>query len=142
MADRLITINIRRYLVNQPRTKRARKAVKYIRERVAHYTKIPEENIKMSYDLNALIFKQYSRTMVPVKLRIKIGTDTADILPFQEIPTKPTTATTEQKKEKKPIISKEQPKKEEPKQAQQPVEKPKQKKQEAKPSTNTNANTK
>ena len=84
MADRLLTINIRKYLVTQPRTKRARKAVKYIRERVSHYTKIKEENVKLGGELNNLIFKKYSRTMVPVKVRVKIGTDTADVLPFSE----------------------------------------------------------
>ncbi|MFI5412508.1 MAG: hypothetical protein ACHQX1_01305 [Candidatus Micrarchaeales archaeon] len=82
MVDRLMTINIRKYLVTQPRTKRARKAAKYIKERVAHYTKMDIENVKMSTDLNALIFKYYSRHLVPVKVRVKMGTDTADILPF------------------------------------------------------------
>ena len=118
MADRLITINIRKYLVTQPRTKRARKAVKYIRERVAHYTKLKPENVKLGYDLNNLIFKYYSIRMVPVKVRVKIGTDTADVLPFIDesmkktaaaSPTAPKTApTTPQKKPeeaKKPMVS-------------------------------------
>lgn len=86
MAERLITINIRKYLSTQPRTKRARKAAGYIRERVAHYTKLQEENVKLSYKLNELIFKKYAKSMVPVKLIVKIGTDTADVLPA-EMPT-------------------------------------------------------
>jgi ribosomal protein L31E len=84
MVDRILTINLRNYLVMQPRPKRARKAVAYIRDRVAHYTKIKPENIKLGYDLNALIFKHYARRMSPVKVRVKIGTDTADVLPFTE----------------------------------------------------------
>ncbi len=100
MAERLITINIRKYLSTQPRTKRPRKAARYIRERVAHYTKLKEENVKLSYKLNELIFKKYAKSMVPVKLRVKIGTDTADVLPA-EMPTdaqKAETPTSQQKK--------------------------------------------
>lgn len=84
MAERLITINLRKYLVKQPRTKRARKAARYVKERVAHYTKLNPENVKLGYDLNNLIFKYYSRSMVPLKVRVKIGTDTADVLPYIE----------------------------------------------------------
>ena len=65
MVDRLLTINIRKYLSTQPRTKRARKAARYIRERVSHYTKIKEENIRLSQELNALIFKVYWKHMTP-----------------------------------------------------------------------------
>ncbi len=84
MTDRVLTINIRKYLVTQPRSKRARKAIKYIRERVAHYTKLSEDNVKMSQKLNNLVFKYYSRRMVPVKLNVKIGTDTAEVVPFED----------------------------------------------------------
>jgi ribosomal protein L31E len=109
MADRLITINIRKYLVTQPRTKRARKAAKYIRERVAHYTKLKPENVKLGMELNNLIFKEYSRRMVPVKVRVKMGTDTADVLPFVEesAQKEQTVATTKDAKksgEKKPLL--------------------------------------
>ncbi len=107
MADRLITINIRKYLSTQPRTKRARKAVKYIRERVSHFTKIKIENVKLGYDLNNLIFKEYSRSMRPVKLRVKIGTDTADVLPFAEGAHEKAQALAKQaaaKPEKKPLL--------------------------------------
>lgn len=109
MVDRLLTINIRKYLVTQPRTKRARKAAKYIKERVAHYTKLKVENVRMGQELNNLIFKEYSRRMVPVKVRVKIGTDTADILPFVEEGAKKeqaVAATKDAKKgtEKKPLL--------------------------------------
>ena len=102
MAERLLTINIRKYLSTQPRTKRPRKAAQYIRERVAHYTKIKEENVKLSYKLNELIFKKYAKSMVKVKLRVKIGTDTADVLPA-EMPTD--AQQTGKNEQKKPFFS-------------------------------------
>lgn len=118
MPERLLTINIRKYLVNQPRTKRAKKAAAYVRERVAHYTKIPEENVKIGYDLNNLIFKHYAKSMVPLKLRIKIGTDTADVLPFKE---DAAPVPEEKGKEKKVSIEKKQEKQEKPAAAAQPA---------------------
>ena len=84
MAERLITLNIRRYLVKQPRPKRARRAMRYIRERVAHYTKIVPENIRIGQDVNNAVFKHYAKYMNPIKLRVLIGTDTADVLMFKE----------------------------------------------------------
>jgi len=83
MAERVITINIRKYLVTQPRTKRTRKAVKYIRERVAHYTKTPLDSVKLSQDLNVKIFKVYAKTMVPVKVNVKIEKGIATVAPFK-----------------------------------------------------------
>jgi ribosomal protein L31E len=136
MADRLITINIRKYLATQPRTKRARKAVRYVRERVAHFTKMKPENIKLGYELNNLIFKEYSRSMRPLKVRVKMGTDTADVLPFkEEVPGQPAQQAAA-KEEKKPLfrIKKQEPKPAEKKESQpQPATKkeaqPKQKEQ-------------
>jgi ribosomal protein L31E len=84
MAERLITLNIRKYLVKQPRTKRARKAIRYIRERIAHYTKIDVENVKIGYDVNNMVFKHYAKYMTPIKLKVNIGTDTADVLMYKE----------------------------------------------------------
>ncbi|MCW6160486.1 MAG: hypothetical protein LVQ95_05385 [Candidatus Micrarchaeales archaeon] len=139
MAERLITINLRKYLVKQPRTKRARKASRYVRERIAHYTKINPENVKIGYDLNNLIFKYYSRKMVPLKVRVKIGTDTADVLPYTEGKAE---APKEEKKGKKPLLSitkKEKPEAQQPaKEAQKEgkekaQQKPEAKKQEQKP---------
>ncbi len=122
MADRILTIGVRKYLVNQPRSKRARKAVKYIRDRVSHYTKIKPENIRIGYNLNALIFKKYSRTMVPVKLRVKIGTDTADVLPFEDLAVKKeeTKAPAEAAKAAKQPLIKFKKKEDKPAQAPQP----------------------
>jgi ribosomal protein L31E len=84
MPERIITLNLRKYLVHQPRGKRRNKAVKYIRERVSHYTKVKQENVKISQQLNSLVITKYSRTMNPLKLNVKIGTDTADVFPFSE----------------------------------------------------------
>ncbi len=69
---RAITINIRRYLVNQPRPKRARKAVRYLRERIAHYTKTDLKNVKIEGELNSMIIREYSKRMVPIKTNVNI----------------------------------------------------------------------
>ena len=83
MASRmLITINIRKYLVTQPRNKRARKAARYIRERVSHFTKTSIDNVRLSQELNSLIAKRISRKMVPVKLSVKIEEGKATAEPF------------------------------------------------------------
>jgi ribosomal protein L31E len=78
----LLTINIRKYLVNQPRGKRARKAVSYVRDRVAHYTKTSIDNVKISQDLNSLIVKRVARKMTPVRLNVKIENGVASAEPF------------------------------------------------------------
>ena len=83
MANRLLTINIRKYLATQPRTRRRNKAVKYIRDRIGHYTKTRVENVKMSQELNEMIFKHYSRKMVPVKVNVSIENGIAKATPFQ-----------------------------------------------------------
>ncbi len=77
MVERLLTINLRRYLVAQPRTKRMRKAPKYIRERVSHFMKIDVENVKLSKELNNEIVKAYAKSMHPVKLSISIDNNIA-----------------------------------------------------------------
>lgn len=105
-----MTLGIRKYLVKQPRTKRARKAVKFIRNRVAHYTKLSEENVKISPKLNNIIFKYYARHMTPVKLTVKIGTDTADVLPFEEKAATPTGAEAAKKQDKASIFQRLAPK--------------------------------
>jgi ribosomal protein L31E len=38
MASRIITINMRKYLSTQPRTRRIKRSMRYLRERIAHYT--------------------------------------------------------------------------------------------------------
>lgn len=68
----LLTVNIRKYLVGQPRTKRARKAVMYVRDRIAHFTKTEVENVRIDQELNRVIVKKYSKSMTPVRMNIKI----------------------------------------------------------------------
>ena len=84
----MITIGIRKYLVKQPRTKRFKKAAGYIRNRVAHYTKLDEENVKISKELNNRIMKHYSKKMVPVKLSVKLDGGKAMVSEFVEQPKK------------------------------------------------------
>lgn len=72
MAERLITINIRKYLSRQPRTKRVKRAAGYISERASHYMKMDDGDVSISRELNNRIVKYYSRKMVPIKLRAKI----------------------------------------------------------------------
>jgi ribosomal protein L31E len=98
MAGKLMTIGIRRYLVTQPRTKRARKAARYIRERIAHYTKVEIDNVKFGKDLNEAITKKANH-MRPVKLNIDIdkGIVTASLFKEQAAQSAPKAA--EQKKQ-------------------------------------------
>ncbi len=84
MANRILTINLRRYLVTQPRNKRQKKATRYVRERIAHYTKVPEENVKLDMSLNSLIVKKHAKSMMPLKLDISIEGGKATAMPFAE----------------------------------------------------------
>ena len=70
--NRLLTIRIRKYLVTQPTTKRSKKAVRYIREKVAHYTQSVIDNVKIDKKLNSAIVKRYSKSMKPVKMNLDI----------------------------------------------------------------------
>jgi ribosomal protein L31E len=83
MASKLLTIGIRRYLVTQPRNKRARKAARYIRERISHYMKMDLDKVKFSKELNNLITSQ-ARRMKPVKLNIEIDKGIATAMLFKE----------------------------------------------------------
>ncbi len=82
MADRLLTINLRNYLVRQSVRKRPMKISGYVRERVAHYTKTDEENVKLTGDLNILMIKRHARSMLPLKLNVKIENGIATVSPF------------------------------------------------------------
>jgi hypothetical protein len=82
MADRLLTLNLRNYLVKQPVRRRHMKLSGYVRNRVAHYVKVDEENVKISGELNNLMIKSYSKSMLPLKLNVKIENGTAMVHPF------------------------------------------------------------
>ncbi|MCL4373827.1 MAG: hypothetical protein M1360_03025 [Candidatus Marsarchaeota archaeon] len=89
MVNKLVTINLRKYLVNQPRTKRIRKAVRYVREQVARHAKVSEENVKFSRELNERIFKYSAKHMTPLRLNISIENSIATASPFKEAQAKP-----------------------------------------------------
>ena len=78
----LLTINMRRYLVTQPRNKRKYKAIRYLRERISHYTKTDIDNVLLSQDLNSLILKRAAKSMTPIKLTVKIDNGKATAEPF------------------------------------------------------------
>ncbi len=78
----LLTINMRRYLVTQPRNKRKYKAVRYLRERISHYTKTDIDNVILTQDLNSLVLKRVAKNMAPVKLTVKIDNGKATAEPF------------------------------------------------------------
>lgn len=84
MADRLLTINLRNYLVERPVRRRAMKISKYVRNRVAHYVKIDEENVKISGELNILMIKKHAKSMLPLKVNVKIENGKAMVSPFAQ----------------------------------------------------------
>lgn len=82
--ERLLTLNIRKYLVEQPRTKRIKKAAKYVRERVAHYTKTDYDKVRITQELNNRIVKHYAKRMTPLKLSVSIDNGVATVKAFTE----------------------------------------------------------
>ena len=84
MQNKLITINMRRYLSTQPRTKRINKCVKFLIARVAHLTKVSPDSVKIDQKLNVLIFKRYVKTMEPMKVNVGIDNGIATVTQFVE----------------------------------------------------------
>src|SRR5208283_3265857 len=84
MPNRLITINIRKYLSTQPRGKRNNKAIKLLRSQVSRLTKVKPENVRFSQEFNSLVFKKYSTLLTPVKLNVNIDNERATVTPFVE----------------------------------------------------------
>ena len=78
-----MTISLRKYLSTQPTTKRRMKAVKYLRNRIAHYSKVQEGSVKISKELNQLVVKVHSKRMSPVKVRVDIDKGIANAKPFE-----------------------------------------------------------
>ena len=98
----LLTINLRRYLVTQPRNKRKYKAIRYLRERISHYTKTDIENVLLSMELNSLVLKSAAKSMAPVKLTVKIDNGKATAEPFAAEKEQQDKAKDAAKKEAKP----------------------------------------
>ncbi len=86
MANRLITINLRRYLVNRPRRLRHKKAASYLRERVAHYSKVEPEKVKISRELSEVLTKHHVKSMHPIRVNVSIEGGVATVTPFKEQP--------------------------------------------------------
>jgi ribosomal protein L31E len=82
MANRLLTINIRNYLVNQPRRKRPTRIYRWVRFRIAQQTNVREDNIKISKELNEIIMKRHIKSMKPLKVNISIDKEIATVTPF------------------------------------------------------------
>ena len=83
MANRLLTINIRNYLADQPRRKRPWRISRFVRERIAQQTNIRLSNVKISKELNELIQKKYLYKMTPLKMNINIEKEMATATPFE-----------------------------------------------------------
>ncbi|EET89798.1 MAG: hypothetical protein LVQ97_02615 [Candidatus Micrarchaeales archaeon] len=84
MPEKLLTINIRKYLVTQPRVKRHRKAAAFIREAVAHYTKTDLDKVRLDPSLNTLIFKSHYRSMLPIKVTVTMDNGIAKVKPLSD----------------------------------------------------------
>lgn len=91
VANRLLTINIRNYLVGQPRRKRPMRISRYIKERISQQTNIGMENIRISNELNSIILKQHLHSMKKLKVNINVEKEKATVTPFSEKP-RPQTA--------------------------------------------------
>ncbi|MCL4387646.1 hypothetical protein M1567_00640 [Candidatus Marsarchaeota archaeon] len=79
MPAKLITINIRRYLVTQPRSVRQKRLSRYVRERIAHYMKVAEENVKIDTAMNSAMTKVYTKSMMPIKANVNIDNGVAKV---------------------------------------------------------------
>lgn len=101
MANRLLTINIRNYLVKQPRRRRHARISRYVRYKIAQYTNIRQENINISGELNSIIQTRYLHSMMPLKVSINIEKDKAKVTPFGEKKAAAATTTTATKTDAK-----------------------------------------
>jgi hypothetical protein len=109
MVDKLLTINLRNYLVKQPVRRRHMKISGYVRDRVAHYTKVDEENVKLTGELNILMIKRHAKSMLPLKVNVKIEDGKATVSPFvQAKKEEPAPAAAKPKAEAKSAPAKEQ----------------------------------
>jgi hypothetical protein len=86
MANRLLTINIRNYLVGQPRRKRVMRISRYIKERINQHTNVGMDNIKISSELNSIILKQHLHSMKKLKVNINVEKEKAMVTPFSDKP--------------------------------------------------------
>ncbi|MGC8622930.1 MAG: hypothetical protein ACP5UC_03135 [Candidatus Micrarchaeia archaeon] len=83
MAETLITVNMRNFLLKQARNKRFVRAAGYVREKVAKHMKLSPENVKLSIELNNMIMKHYSKSMKKLKLSVSLDNGVATAKPFE-----------------------------------------------------------
>jgi ribosomal protein L31E len=100
MANRLLTINIRNYLVKQPRRKRPARIARYVRYKIARATKMRLESVRITGELNQLILKKHLHSMMPLKVNINVEKDKATASPFGEKGKQATVASTATTKSK------------------------------------------
>ncbi len=84
MPNRLLTINLRNYMVKQPRRKRPARMTRYVRLRIAKSTNIKSGNIKISQELNSIMLKRHLHSMMPLKVNISIDKEKAMVTSFSE----------------------------------------------------------
>ncbi|MCL4404609.1 MAG: hypothetical protein M1544_03120 [Candidatus Marsarchaeota archaeon] len=138
MPAKLITINIRRYLVTQPRSRRQKRLSSYVRERIAHYTKLKEENVKLDLEMNKALVKFYSKHMLPIKTSVNVENGVAKASLYSEkkpeapvVPKGKAAAKEQKQQQKAPEKKQDQKAAEKPSEAKKPDQK--QKEQEQKP---------
>ncbi|OJI07704.1 hypothetical protein Micr_01003 [Candidatus Micrarchaeum sp.] len=132
MPAKLITINIRRYLVTQPRSVRQKRLSRYVRERIAHYMKVSEENVKIDTAMNSAMTKVYTKSMMPIKANVNIDNGVAKVSLYSDKKPADTQKAEPKAADKKAGKGKQEQKKEAPKpeqkkpEAAEPKAKPKQ----------------
>ena len=136
MPAKLLTINIRNYLVKSPRSMRQRRLSHYVRDRVAHYMKLKLENVKIDSELNKALVRQYSKSMLPLKTNVNIDNGIAKVSLYSNKPVqqaaaaKPEKKQSDQKTKESPAKStntasaKEQPQAKAPEKSPKPATKP------------------
>ncbi|MGD0510249.1 MAG: hypothetical protein ABSA33_00250 [Candidatus Micrarchaeaceae archaeon] len=103
MANRILTINIRNYLVKQPRRKRPARISRWIRYRIAHSANIKSDSIRITKELNSIVLKKYLHSMKPLKVNISTDKGISTVTYFSSaakpVEAKAQTATTKDTKE-------------------------------------------
>ncbi len=94
MASRLLTINLRNYLVGVPRRKRVMKISSYIKNRISKSTNVRVDNIRINMALNSVIMKKHLNSMKPLKVSITMDKEIANVTAFDDKPAPKATAAT------------------------------------------------
>ncbi len=103
--ERIYTIPLRREYLKVPRWKRAKKAMKAIREFTVKHMKVEADNVKISNSVNEVIWERGGKK-VPPKITVKMIKEEEVVyvlLPDEELKKK------EEKKEKKKVKKEEKP---------------------------------